>query len=99
WGDEMFAYKLGDPAGDLSFDERDNAHLAPLGQVIDTAFTWGDDRPPLTPWQKTVIYEVHVKGFTQRHPELPDGLHGSYAALGSEPAIRHFKSLGITAVE
>ncbi|HEX3654403.1 MAG TPA: glycogen debranching protein GlgX [Pirellulales bacterium] len=99
WGDEMFAYKVGDPTGDLSFDDRDNAHLAPLGQVIDQAFTWGDDRPPMTPWQKTVIYELHVKGFTQQHPEIGDGLRGSYAALGSEPAIRHLKSLGITAVE
>jgi glycogen operon protein len=99
WGDEMFAYKLGDPAGDLSFDDRDNAALAPLGQVIDPAFTWGDDRLPNTPWQKTVIYEMHVKGFTQLHPEVPDNMRGSYAALASEPAIQHLKSLGVTAVE
>jgi glycogen operon protein len=99
WGDEMFGYKVGDKTGDLSFDDRDNAALAPLARVIDTAFTWGDDRPPNTPWSKTSIYELHVKGFTQLHPEIPPELRGSFAALGSEPAIRHLKSLGITAVE
>ena len=65
WADELFGYKLGDPEADLSFDERDSAPFAPLAAVIDPAFTWGDDRPPRMPWHKTVIYELHVKGFTQ----------------------------------
>jgi glycogen operon protein len=56
WCDEMFGYKVGDAAADLSFDERDNAHAAPLAGVIDPAFTWGDDRSPLTPWHETIIY-------------------------------------------
>jgi glycogen operon protein len=99
WGDEMFGYIVGDPREDRSLDERDNAASAPLAAVVDPAFTWGDDRPPRTPPNKTVIYELHVKGFTQRHPEIPDHLRGSYAALGSDPAIRHFRRLGITAVE
>jgi glycogen operon protein len=99
WGDEMFGYIVGDPREDLSLDERDNAASAPLAAVVDPAFTWGDDRPPHTPPNKTVIYELHVKGFTQRHPEIPEHLRGSYAALGSDAAIRHFKRLGITAVE
>src|SRR5215831_3689494 len=68
WDDSLFGYKLGDPAGDLSFDERDSAPFAPLAAVVDTAFTWGDDRPPRTPWHKTLIHELHVKGFTQRMP-------------------------------
>ena len=66
---------------DLSFDERDSAADAPLGCVIDEAFTWGDDRPPQTPWHKTLIYEMHVKGFTKLHPEVPEELRGTYAGL------------------
>jgi glycogen operon protein len=99
WTDEMWAYKVGDPAADLSFDERDNAAFAPLAAVIDEAFTWGDDRRPQTPWNKTLIYEVHVKGFTKLHPEVPEKLRGTYAGLGAEASIRYFKELGITAVE
>ena len=72
------------PQADLSFDERDNAALAPLAAVVDDAFTWGDDRPPRTPWNKTIIYELHVKGFTKLHPEVPEKLRGTYAGLGSE---------------
>jgi glycogen operon protein len=68
-------------------------------QVVDTAFSWGDDRAPRTPLQDTVIYELHVKGFTQRHPEVPEQLRGSYAALATAPVVNHFQKLGITAVE
>jgi glycogen operon protein len=68
-------------------------------QVLDTAFSWGDDRPPRTPWQDTVIYELHVKGFTQLHPEVPEQLRGTYAGLGTAPVIDHLKTLGVTAVE
>ncbi len=99
WSDEVFAYKFGDPAADLSFDDRDSAPYAPLASVIDSAFTWGDDRPPRTPWHKTVIYELHVKGFTQLNPLVPENLRGSYAGLASESAIKHLTDLGITAVE
>ena len=99
WADELFGYRLDDPLGDLSFDDRDSAPYAPLATVIDPAFTWGDDRPPRTPWHKTVIYELHVKGFTQKNPEVPDKLRGSYAGLASESAIKHLTDLGVTAVE
>jgi glycogen operon protein len=99
WADELFAYRLGDPETDLSFDDRDSAASAPLAVVIDPAFTWGDDRPPRIPWHKTVIYELHVKGFTQRHPEVPERLRGTYAGLASESVVKHLASLGITAVE
>jgi isoamylase len=68
-------------------------------EVVDGAFTWGDDRPPRTPWRDTVIYELHVKGFTQRHPGVPEQLRGTYAGLCSSSVIDHLKSLGITAVE
>lgn len=99
WADEMFAYRVGDPQEDLSFDSRDNAHLAPLGAVVDDAFTWGNDAFPRTEWSNTIIYELHVKGFTIRHPEVPEHLRGTYAGLGSEPAVEYLKRLGVTAVE
>jgi isoamylase len=68
-------------------------------EVVDPAFTWGDDRPPRTPWQDTVIYELHVKGFTQRHPDVPPQLRGTYAGLACQPVISYLKDLGVTAVE
>ncbi|MBV9191157.1 MAG: glycogen debranching protein GlgX [Betaproteobacteria bacterium] len=68
-------------------------------QVVDTAFSWGEDRAPRTPWQDTVIYELHVKGFTQRHPEVPEQLRGTYAGLASLPVIEYLKGLGVTTVE
>jgi isoamylase len=99
WGDEMFGYRIGDPAQDLSLDERDNANLAPLAAVVDPAFTWGDDAPPRTPWHETVIYELHVRGFTRLHPEVPEELRGTYAGLATEAPVEHLRSLGVTAVE
>ncbi len=67
--------------------------------VIDPAFTWGDDHPPRIPWHKTVIYELHVKGFTRRHPEVPEELRGTYSGLITEAAIRHLVDLGVTTIE
>jgi isoamylase len=99
WDDSLFGYRIGDPAADLSCDTRDSAPFAPLGAVLDTAFTWGDDRPPRTPWHKTLIYELHVKGFTMRHPEVPEKQRGTYAGLASEASVQHLLSLGVTAVE
>ncbi len=99
WDDSLFGYKLGDPEADLSFDERDSAAFAPLARVIDPAFDWGNDRPLQTAWHETVIYEVHVKGFTKRHPGVAEGMRGTYAGVASEPAIKHFRELGVTAVE
>ncbi len=99
WDDALFGYQIGGQTGDLSFDERDNAAFAPLAAVVDSAFTWGGDHPPHTPWHKTVICELHVKGFTKRMPGVPDKVQGTYAGLASEAAIRHLQSLGVTAVE
>jgi glycogen operon protein len=99
WGNEMFGYTVGSPEEDLSFDTRDNGAQAALAVVMDPAFTWGEDVPPRTPWHHTVIYEVHVKGFSQLHPQTSEAKRGSYEALASEPTIRYLKDLGVTAVE
>ncbi|MDT8335940.1 MAG: glycogen debranching protein GlgX [Desulfurivibrionaceae bacterium] len=99
WHDSLFGYRVGAPKGDLSRDRRNSAGLVPKCQVVDPAFTWADDRPPCTPWHDTVIYELHVKGFTQQHPRIPKSLRGTYAALATMPVIEYFKKLGITAVE
>lgn len=99
WDDSLFGYAVGHADADLSFDERDNAPYAPLALVTEPAFTWGEDRPPRTPWHKTLIYELHVKGFTQRMPGVPDELRGTYGGLCTEPAIQHLLALGVTAVE
>jgi glycogen operon protein len=97
WDDSLFGYEVG--KDDLSLDSRDNAAHCPLASVIDTAFTWGDDRPPRTPWHKTVIYEAHVVGLTARHPQVPEERRGTYAGMTTEPVIQHLLELGVTAVE
>jgi isoamylase len=99
WHDSLFGYQLGHPDRDLSFSTTDSSRYAPLAQVTEGGFTWGDDRPPRVPWEDTVIYEVHVKGFTMRHPGVPSHQRGTYAGLASEAAIEHLLSLGVTAVE
>jgi isoamylase len=99
WSDALFGYRIGGKKEDLAFDRRDSAAGMPKCKVVDPAFTWGDDRPPHTPWHETVIYELHVRGFTRRHPGVPERLRGTYAALATEPVIEHFKRLGITAAE
>lgn len=99
WADEMFGYRMDAEESDLVRDDRDSAPYAPLGAVIDPAFTWGDDRPPRTPWHRTVIYEAHLKGYTKLHPEVPPALRGTYEGLASPAAIRHLQELGVTAVE
>jgi glycogen operon protein len=99
WGPALYGYVVGDEAEDLCASTEDSAPVAPKCQVIDDAFDWGDSVAPRTPWARTVFYEVHVKGFTQTHPEVPEPLRGTYAGLASAPAIAHLKRLGVTAVE
>lgn len=99
WHDSLYGYQLGNKRQDLSFDKRDNAAYAPLCVVVDDSFTWGDDTRPNTPWHETIIYEAHVKGFTRKFPGIPEDIRGTYLALGSEPVIRHLKSIGVTAIE
>jgi isoamylase len=92
-------------ARDLRWDraildpECDTAPFAPLARVVDNQFHWGADRSPRRPWHETVLYELHVKGFTKQHPDIPENLRGTYAGLASPAAIRHLHELGITAVE
>jgi glycogen operon protein len=99
WNDAHFGYIIGDPNADLSKDDRDSAPFSPKSIVIDEAFTWGDDVRPKTPWDKTIIYEAHVKGLTQLAPFVPEELRGTYAGLRSPAVVEYLLSLGITAIE
>jgi isoamylase len=99
WHDALFGYRVGDPAGDARPHDRDSGPYLPKSVVVDGTFDWEGDRPPLTRWSRTVIYEVHVKGFTRLHPEVPPELRGTYAGLASDAAVRHLTELGVTAVE
>jgi glycogen operon protein len=98
WHDAFFDYQ-GDPAAVPTPDDRDSGPYLPKSVVVDPTFDWEGDRPPLTRWSRTVIYEVHVKGFTRLHPDVPPLLRGTYAGLASKAAVRHLTDLGVTAVE
>ncbi len=97
WDDSLFGYRIG--ADEDEPDDRDSAPFVPKGVVVDPAFVWGGDTRLRTPLERTLIYEVHVKGFTHLHPEVPEELRGTYAGVASAPAIDHLTTLGITAVE
>ncbi|HYE50097.1 MAG TPA: glycogen debranching protein GlgX, partial [Azospirillaceae bacterium] len=99
WDDSHFGYRLGDPELDLSFDDRDSAPFMPKCRVVNPAFTWGRDRPPSIPWERTIFYETHVKGFTQLHPAVPPELRGTYAGLAVKEVVDYIRSLGVTSVE
>jgi isoamylase len=97
WDDSLFGYRVGEE--DVTLDERDGAPFAPLAMVVDTAFTWEDDRPLRTSWHQTLIYEAHVKGLTMRHPGVPEALRGTYAGLACEAVLSHLHDLNVTAIE
>jgi isoamylase len=99
WDPSLFGYTIGHEDEDLSFDERDSAQYMPKCRVVDPAFTWGNDRRPRIPWERTVFYETHVKGLTKRHPLVPPDAQGTYAGLCHPEVIKHIKSLGVTSVE
>src|SRR5207248_7564029 len=99
WADEMFGYVIGDVKEDLTQDFRDDAWGVPKSVVINTGFDWQGDKSPGTPLHSSVIYELHVKGFSRLWPDVPENLRGSYAALGSPVAVDYFKKLGVTAIE
>jgi isoamylase len=99
WTDAHFAYRVGSPRQDLSFDRRDNARNMPKCRVVDTAFTWGNDRRPQTSWEETIILEMHVKGMTMRHPHVDEQRRGTFAGLVTPPIIDYLVQLGVTAVE
>ncbi|MBM7169739.1 glycogen debranching protein GlgX [Streptomyces sp. G44] len=96
WGEEVYGYHFEDPG---RRNDLDSAPHMMTSVVVNPYFDWGDDRPPRTPYNETVIYEAHVKGLTMRHPDLPDELRGSYAALGHPAVIEHLTKLGVTALE
>ena len=99
WKAPVFGYKVGDPEGDLAFDAQDSAWGVPKSVVTTSHFDWENDRPPATALHDSIIYEVHVKGITARHPDLPKELRGTYAGLAYQGTIDYLKKLGITAVE
>ncbi len=99
WAPEMFSYTVGHPDADLVRDDRDNAAFVAKSVVADQTFNWDNDRLPRYPLEETVIYETHVKGFSQLWEELDPEIRGTYSGIGSPQAIKYFKRLGITAVE
>lgn len=95
----VFGYTYGHPLEDLSFDERDSAAFVPHCVVVNNEFPWENDQLLRTPLHKSVIYEIHVKGFTKLHPDVPEHMRGTYAGLASPAVIQYLQSLGVTAVE
>ncbi|MEN5262399.1 glycogen debranching protein GlgX [Stenotrophomonas hibiscicola] len=99
WAPHLFGYTLGHRDGDLSFDRRDSAAYMPRCAVIDPAFSWGVERAPATPWDRTVIYEAHVRGLTMQHPDVPQAERGTFSALRHDAVVDHLSHLGVTAIE
>lgn len=99
WSDALFGYKLNAAKGDLTFDRRDSAPFMPKAVVTDDHFNWGDDKRPEIPWGETVIYEAHIRGFTQLNEKLPAGKRGTVAGLSHPDVIAHLKKIGITTIE
>ena len=98
WKAPIYAYDV-TSGDDLKFDDQDSAAGVPRSVVIDNHFDWGSDCLPDTPLADSVIYEVHVKGFSKRNPRIPENLRGTYAGLAHQSSIDYFKQLGVTAVE
>ncbi|MFA9431751.1 glycogen debranching protein GlgX, partial [Egicoccus sp. AB-alg2] len=97
WNQAVFGYTFGDPDGPPNTE--DSAPFVPRSVVANPYFEWGDDRHPHTPMHETVIYEVHTKGLTQRHPDVPENQRGTYAGLTHPAVIDYLTDLGVTAVE
>ncbi|PSM47128.1 glycogen debranching enzyme GlgX [Chroococcidiopsis sp. CCALA 051] len=98
-GPELYGYSWESEEADLSFSDLDSAPLMPKSVVVDQSFNWEDDKLLRTPWNETIIYETHVKGFTKLHPDIPEELRGTYAGMAHPAAIEHLQRLGISAVE
>ncbi len=99
WSDAHFGYTIGHKREDLSFDRRDDAAGMPKSCVVDNSFDWGGDRRPDLGCNERIIYELHVGGYTRRHPDVPAGLHGKFEGLATRQVIEHMQSLGVTTVE
>ncbi|MEQ8757032.1 MAG: glycogen debranching protein GlgX [Coleofasciculus sp. G1-WW12-02] len=99
YGEEIFGYPWDDPEKDLILSEIDDSHLIPKAVVVDESFDWEDDEFLQRQAHETIVYETHVRGFTQLHPDIPEPLRGTYAGLAHPAAIAYLQTLGITAVE
>ncbi len=99
WGPEVFGYTLGHADQDLSFDTRDSAALMPKCRVVDTAFSWHHPTRVRVPWDRAVVYETHVRGYTKRHPQVPEALRGTFAGLNEKAVRDYIRELGVTTVE
>jgi isoamylase len=100
WDPAVFAYKLGDPAGDLAPDDRDSAPFVPKCVVVDSNFHWEREaQRPHVPWDRTIVYETHVRGYTKLHPAVPENERGTYRGLAHPDVVAYVKSLGVTSVE
>jgi isoamylase len=99
WHDSLFSYKIGNKKEDLSFNPNDSGPFLPKCVVVDSSYNWEGDEHLNIPLHETIIYELHVKGFTYQHPDIPEEIRGTYSALAHPITIDYLKSLGITAVE
>ncbi|MFA4913830.1 MAG: glycogen debranching protein GlgX [Burkholderiaceae bacterium] len=99
WDPAVFGYTLNAEGDDLTFDERDSGPFVQKCQVVDQSFNWVHPTRARVPWEKTIFYETHVRGFTKRHPAVPEHLQGTFEGLGQQAVIDHIKNLGVTSVE
>jgi glycogen operon protein len=100
WDPVVFGYKMGDPQADLSFDERDSAPFMPKCVVVDAGFDWAREKVwHSVPWDRTIVYEAHVRGYTKLHPKVPERERGTFCGLATKEVIQYVKSLGVTTVE
>jgi isoamylase len=99
WDPAIFGYTIGSPEADLSFDSRDSARCVPKCRVIDPAFTWGRVRRPEISWERTILYEMHLRGYTKLHPAVPQRNRGTFSGLLQREVVEHIRDLGATAVE
>mgnify|MGYP002398981912 CR=1 FL=1 len=99
WHDANFGYKIGDPGEDLSYSDLNSGPFIPRSVVVDAAFDWEDSKQPRIAYDRSIIYELHVKEFTKRNPNIPEELRGTYAGLAHPASIQYLKELGVTAVE
>lgn len=99
WDDALFSYDMKSEKKDLALDERDSAEFLPKCRVIDPAFSWSRSRKNPVPWEQTIIYETHVRGYTKRHPAVPEHLRGTFSGMSTPQIVDYIKSLGVTSIE
>ena len=100
WDDACYGYTIGAENADLSFDERDSAPYVPKSVVVDPSFEWKPNTERSSvPWHETIVYELHVRGYTKRHPGVPEHERGTFAGLGSKEVVEYIHSLGVTSIE